>query len=735
MQASTTGARRPNDDGNGRIADRREPSTAPTTRLETAGGTAKYSRAAVRVGAIVATDYNSQKTMKRGLKVPLLLASVLALVFVLGWVALALARVASVDACMDSVRANVAALETLESAPEVAPQAEASSRELVATPASVAIPVSELRIAVIDGASKQPVPNARVWIARADVDSLAWEDALARHGGRAAALMHECGDEFSADERGELRVPRVVVDTRIHAASRELHGGGVAAPSDGECVIELQSIAVLDIEVVDVRGAAVPDVWVALLSGEDLSPVWTALTDGAGRASVLDLDELRSDASGRWRAGVSFGAAVPRFVDVDERASSWELERRRPIRFVLAETGAIEFQLVDEHGQPLALEAEFGLYVDDDRLDEPFALEEDAWHGRHTRDGRARFDHVALELPLAVHVWAIGFEFDEPDDLRGPASPGDTRQVELRRTGVLPIVRGRVLDPEGRAFATAWLTALIPEFDPTAQSKYDALRWDCWTDGNGAFETELRRSFPVLDEYELALMVSETNRATYVGRVRVPPLTAAVRDGWPPSYDFGDIVVAPLDVLVSGMVVDDHGAAIECARVEARDADTGRTIEADDDLRCETDQRGRFVVSGAARPARIALWAGYDGESDVVIADRGARDVRLVVRPRGRIAGRLLVPVGVDIDDFSLIFKDAAPRASPWKSPNLSYETFNDGRFITDREPGEWSFAVFDHESDEVLWRRDGLVVESRQRLDLGEIDLRPLLEARPKNE
>src|SRR6185436_12205017 len=106
-------------------------------------------------------------------------------------------------------------------------------------------------------------------------------------------------------------------------------------------------------------------------------------------------------------------------------------------------TGNVEFALVDESGRPLAVQAEFGLYVDDARLAGERALEEDGWHQRFTSDGHALFEHVQLDLPLAIHVWATGFDFDKPPDLRGPSSAGETRRFELHCKSVLPIARGR----------------------------------------------------------------------------------------------------------------------------------------------------------------------------------------------------------------------------------------------------------------------------------------------------
>lgn len=662
----------------------------------------------------------------------------LTLCCVLGWLALGEANVArrggSVDA-PSALRSEPRAAKSSASDAHAAAQPDASAREVVATLGPELTPLSELRILVVEHESQQPLPNARVWIARRDIDAFAWDDAEARYGSRALALMLELGDEFAADERGELRVPLVESRTRIHAAAGDLHGGTVATASDIECVIELRRMTGIEIEVVDGGGSPVPGVWLALLEGEDPSAAWTAMTDDTGRASVLDLDDVRSGASGRWRVGVAFGAAVPDFVDLDERSPSWEDVRRRPIRFVLGDTGAVEFQLVDERGQTLAIDAEFALDVDESRIDAHFTLEENMWHTRLTRNGHVRFEHIALGLPLAIQVWALGFEFDEPADLSGPSLAGETKQVELRCASVRPIARGRVVDPEGRPAAHACLTASRPARDARAPLEHDAVRFACTTDAHGAFEAMLRRDFLVLDERELTLMVSDTNRATHVARIRVPALVANPRAGSPPSYDFGEVVVEPLEVLVSGVVVDDRGAPVECARIEARDATNGRDIGADDSFRCETDEAGHFVVSGDVPSARLAVWAEGDGVSNTVVAERGASDVRLTLRTRGRIVGKLLLPPGVDIDDFHLSFGAAVARAEPWKSPGSSHETFHDGRFITDREPGLWNFAVFEDGRDEPLWRRDGLVVESKQRLDLGEIDLRALLEGSAKSE
>ena len=346
---------------------------------------------------------------------------------------------------------------------------------------------ASLRIVVVTKEDSRPVAHARVVIEKSGIDPQQWEDEVARYGSPESALAHGLGDSHETDEHGELRIS--FVDRRILACAwgENLFGKTAIDPGTHEARIEMKRARTLDIDVVDAGGRPVPDVCIAFLAvaraeWDSMNGAWT---DANGRVHVDCLDDRRWHENTTWRIGAAYGATQPEFIDVDARNPPSSL------RFVLGATGDVELSLTDANGHPLTIDAEYGLYVDASRVDPPRGLDPDSWHSRFTRDGHAVFPHVAIDLPLDLHVWALGFEFDEPKDLRAPSLPGETRRITLACESVRPIVRGRIVDSNDRPLSGAGVVAkesLNPDLKDFAEARQ---AFEARTEDDGTFECAL----------------------------------------------------------------------------------------------------------------------------------------------------------------------------------------------------------------------------------------------------
>jgi hypothetical protein len=585
---------------------------------------------------------------------------------------------------------------------------------------------ASLRIVVVTKEGSRPVAHARVLIEKSEADPGHWQDEVARYGSSEGALAHGMGDSYETDEHGELLVP-VVDRTRVACAwGKDLFGKTAVASGTHDASIEMKRAQPLDIEVVDARGAPVPHVCIAFLAiaGAQWESLPGAWTDANGRVHVEDLEAWRWYHNTRWRIGGAYGATQPEFIDLDERNFS------SPLHFVLGATGDVELALADEHGQPLVIEAEYGLYVDNHRVNPARGLDPDGWHSRFTNDGRALFEHVALDLPLSVHVWAMGFDFDEPNDLRAPSLSGQTRRITLRCKSVRPIVRGRIVDSNDRPLAGVAVVAkesLDPDLKDFAEAR---LVFEASTEDDGTFECVLDHRGERSDLPAFVIAVNDENRPTLVAHVAGSQSTPDTRPGFPAHFELGTVLVQPLPILASGVVVDSQGRPVAGAHIETREThDTEQWRVPPSGVECTTDRQGRFIVAGLTRAARIELRAqeAFGGDSEPVVVEVGSNDARLVLNGSGRISARFILPEDLSIDDLDLSLSGRAAGPEDGKHLVCGYQTNPENGFVTSLiEPGRWSLTVHLGDGSELLPPREGIVVDAGASVDLGEIDLRP---------
>ena len=150
-------------------------------------------------------------------------------------------------------------------------------------------------------------------------------------------------------------------------------------------------------------------------------------------------------------------------------------------------------------------------------------------------------------------------------------------------------------------------------------------------------------------------------------------------------------LVASEGLRVSGVVVDDAGAPVAGARVDA-------VIENEQNRSATTDAAGRFDVSGLP-DVKVKLTCSAPGrvQASVTGVAAGARDVRIVLAKGRSIAGRVLDASGKPYQGRLIVTRMPGPgdteevgNSSQWSESNA------DGKFTVDGlRDGKWAISAF----------------------------------------
>lgn len=539
-------------------------------------------------------------------------------------------------------------------------------------------------------ANDAPVPGREVWMLDSADDVGFFEDEL-RHGTAAALERH--ARRARTDRLGIARLPFPRGNARIVVRDAVACGRIAFSPARARDVtLFVDAPEPLHVEVRDgsdrpvagavVRMRALDGNGSADLPGRGSPCESTARTDAAGRAELTD-------------AGVIFAAArvVAGIVGLDvggARATRVELDPTRvpcaPVLLRTPATGAVVVTILEP--TPQGPDARYELVAVPTRHEgegEAYGLEARV---------PARAGEPAVLAPLeagtqvlvrARRIGTVVGDGSRDVVLRLPDADGFREEITLtvddeRRR----VVRMRLEDERGEPLAERSLLVALRRHEDADFFCVSRMR----SDAAGSLE--------------LSLVAEEVGRTIGVG------LLLESRDGSVPLggmlelpmprpgaiLDLGAVGLATFPDVVRGFVVDAAtGAPV------ARAAVSGGLEDA---LVAWTDAAGHFALRAPwiARQAVIrASKRGY--VSQAVTAGDGL--LRVTLRPRGGISGRLRPPPGLDVGGF--VVKADTRRATP-VAPDGSFE-------IDDITPGEIDVAIVASGTDHVVLVLEGIVVSA----------------------
>ena len=513
---------------------------------------------------------------------------------------------------------------------------------------------SSLLVRVVAKETGDPLPGAEVFFVDLEAVEPRTLQAVEVRSGEFEDLFREHGIRRVADAHGEARFPRPEGSTFVLAgvAPGRFDVAWDFEPDADAVTLALGRRSRLDVRVVDASDRPVPGATVVLrrrwpggwsdllyqVSGEDGSVSFQL-------PSRL-LEEL--GASGRPE-GTAF--VVLDVVGGDPVEAEVDLARPpdEPVRLVVPDDcGSVEVAVSLEGGG---------------RPDEPVSVTLTATGDRAAstahrlaEDGRATFPLVRVGLPLRVAARTSGGELRASVEGTGPAAPGATARFALVLRQERPVLVGRVLNQEGRpAKGVRILIGTTVRDEHRRSSSQRSTRCD----GEGRFR------YVVQHPYEEG--TTRTLRVLVPPRGDTPERDASVdlsRRLPPSETDLGDLVVAPVPLVVAGRVLDPTGGPVAGSRVRCERPFTTAAGSGSEYWRSAgvpealTTEDGSFTIRGRPEEApRYRVRAEHpdylEGVQEVPL---GTRDVVVRLRPATRLEGRLLLPEGFDPGDFRLLF-------------------------------------------------------------------------------
>ncbi|MCE9594023.1 MAG: hypothetical protein K8S98_07515 [Planctomycetes bacterium] len=596
--------------------------------------------------------------------------------------------VATAESSDDSRENSLATVET---------EAQRQANGAPTNATSVSTP-NELLIEVVDAQTQAPVSGAQVVIAGEELER-----------------------EYTSDELGHVRVPPTTSDVTISSSLGRRRGEVEIDAGATSARIEL--VAYVAVEVTDRAGRPVAGVEVAVLAtdlGEWVSSRGVS-TDARGRVEIRCVDKRVTDPTTPLRIATTWVACTPEFHEF-----TLATLRDEVVHLVIEDTGSVEITATDSRGTPLETQAAVYLRVDRrSREARPFALAARAQLWASTSHGVARFDHVGLGLALVAVGSASGVEFTERF-FRGPRTPDEVVRVTVPIDKLLPAIRARLLDSDGKPLAKR-LCEMWTD-GPTSDGVPYWLPGSGWTDDQGTLHAYLS-SPPPPNELLDQLQVRVRNPATrgLLGRASWPQ-KIETGEGLPrDEYDFGDVVCTADPFYCAGVVIDANDARVVGAKIRSSyQGSDGQPVRG---VPTCTDVDGRFELGAPATVNEMTVDATGKNcmPSDVQIVTRGVHDLVLRLRPAEVLfeaKGTWIAQDGVTIDEGELVLESEFGGERHWCSSDWSTAH----QFSAKLEAGVHTLIVsFD---DEEVARIEGVEIKANETNELAPIDLRSRIHA-----
>ncbi len=493
---------------------------------------------------------------------------------------------------------------------------------------------------------------------------------------------------------------------------------GVAPPLE-----PVHAPATFTVEVVDAQSAPLADVAVSLLErdpGRGWRVAASARTNASGRA------ELPVGAPYLERSvQLPLVDTAPVDVALAPRATWPEV-----VRFVAKPSGALEVRVLGFDDSAVEDELTISLRREDGpAAAAPFEQAD----RRTTTNGVVRFEHVALESTFTARAEGAATRF-RGAEITGPLRPGETVSIDLAALAPAALIAAQLVGEDGEALRAHAVQLVAPRGGASLKG---VLLWSGATDREGRVG--------ISSQEPAATQGSPRKLRLFATRPDGTFLTAALSGGTPSALthgrqmlDFGVVELRPAAALIAGRVLDPAGAAIAGAAVSPCCFDSSRVGEiAAWPERVLTDADGAFALANVAGISTVMLSVSAQGFATANLRGvrSGARDLEVVLEPRGIVRGHVQMPdalsaraLTVQLEQVStpgevrMFSERAGDHPNAANSTTATVEA--DGRFESLQvAPGTWRLAV--RLDEETLLTMREFVVEAGAVLDLGQLDLR----------
>jgi hypothetical protein len=458
---------------------------------------------------------------------------------------------------------------------------------------------------------------------------------------------------------------------------------------ENHCVtLKLSPDRALLVHVVDAAGAPVGGVPVAVRRETDSRPTfsfkWTDTQTGSGVATFQHFQRRLEQGDG-WHALLAFPVRDQALIPVDEHTPV-----DPPITLLLPDTGrlrvrvrALDGGVPDLDGVDLHLDA-FDGESSTSRLwpDGPWARPHVDAHGE------ALVSWIGIGLRCKVALVRDGDEVVSRS-IAGPARAGEEVVCDLLWSPTSPrVVTGRFVFRDGRAWPAAKVSAYASIFP--FPSPPPSLR-EIEVKSDGRFRMPVHDARPASGSR--AFRFSATHPENRGEVIALVPLDLEVPTE---GLDLGDIVLDFGELLVSGRIVDEAHRPIAGANAFVRARTTIRgeehwpRVQTAGTIRTAND--GTFALylsAGEPQPSeelRIETHAAGFVADSMRAVRRGDRNVEVVLKQAGALAGWLILDRGFAHDDVTVVLTGATRQAVMLK-PDQTFE-------VLELPPGTYSLEV-----------------------------------------
>ena len=585
----------------------------------------------------------------------------------------------------------------LERAPLHAKASEAEE-ELPEVP--LLSPTGTIQVSLQDARTGEPVVG-QVWTYPVpDYGPSLALTKLRADGLRPWELGRRLGHGGSTDAQGRIQLPKFGERQTVVARSGDLFAWAPKFQKD-HGYLSLNPDQTANLRILDHEGHGLADV-----------PVGVA--DTRGKATLLHWDSLsRTDAEGfvtvphlqRWRTPENAESLVVRpFLPLANppylSVKDW-LESMTPTTLALPPLGALKVEIVDWEGKPINGICDVQLVIDpifsageERRTLRGFKSDSGIFHA-WCENGMATFPMVDLGQTFGAQAWEADPMNCTIGEAPGPSVEGQTAVLTLRPTLEATSLELRLVDEHGQPLSSVDVEVLFSK--PNLFTDKHAYRTE--EDGRLRLVLDIKRHKELETSKRLFLRHRDPGEKIY----RKTELL--VENLAPGPHDLGDVSLHPAEGVLSGQVVDQGGKAIGGANLTIQEASPDSMGEFW--ITARSDDQGYFIESLEDAPEEILLIVGADGYTSQTIhlGNRSSNQL-ITLQPEWLLAGRILPPDGVSVEEITLLFHDEGEPRVYTTTPR------GDGSFLIERLPeGSGDLDIRWHNSSNSLHRVEGVRV------------------------
>ncbi|MCU0864216.1 MAG: hypothetical protein MUC36_10515 [Planctomycetes bacterium] len=606
-------------------------------------------------------------------------------------------------------------------------------------------------VQVVRGEPPVPVADAVVWF-------LTLEDAERRLGAAADTLPRpswpeRVGQRGRTDGDGRLALPRAGSPWLVTASAGAEFGLAIVPPRDRTETLRLAVDETVTLAARFPDGAPAAHIPLAVLQragDRDPAVLWQGPAGADGTVVLAHFQLLRQPAKepGSKDSATESFAAVARVPTAEPVWMAGRPAAAEPVLVPVPPLGEVLVQLVDHRGIPLLSPAVVGFpperrEVPPGRSTAPVTMPvpRDLQQQRRDKppgDQPVRLPYRELQAPMRVFA---RFPHDRQPaaigPIAGPAQPGERVAVALPLGPQQLVLAGRLLLAPDRPVAGGTVAAALWRADrdvsalvlhPIADGRFDLVLGQ--RQEAAAFWLELRLELPA----PAAADGAPSGPPTRLGaRVRIPNLAGGSR------HELGEVLLAPLPLLVHGIVVDDRGEPIADADVHvqqqdppAPDRDPAEAFHTLPLFRTRSGPDGTFAIDGELPPGALRVRADTDRHFAASLPlPRPGQPLRLEIARNGILRGRVLLPDWLPDRAISLQLVPFDPAAQPRGTMAIELGRGRGGRFVVEPlRPGRYDARVLLRNVNEPLLVLPDVFVQPGETVDprLRPLDLRASL-------